>query len=131
MQGGLLKAGLISGGINSIRDAFDDADYYTQEKIADRLVAQGYTPEEAWVLAGSDADLFKGKSDLGALVGEGGLFSFLPEIPVGGLGKLASALSGGKSTFFRYPKETGIDTNNDGTVDVVVPAGTEIPGLDG
>ena len=125
--GGLLKAGLISGGINSIRDAFDDADYYTQEKIADRLVAQGYSPEEAWVLAGSDSNLFKGKSDLGALVGEGGLFSFLPEVPVGGLGKLANALSGGESTFFRYPKEAGIDTNNDGTADVVVPAGTEIP----
>jgi len=100
---GILQAGLLSGAANSIRDAIHDSEYYSQEAIAERLIQQGYSPEDAWYRAGNDPNLFKGKSDLGALVGEGGLFSFLPEVPVGPVAGLLDTLSGGTSTFYRYP----------------------------
>jgi hypothetical protein len=104
--GAALQAGLISGGINSVRDTFDDSDYYSREEIAKRYLAQGYTADDAWRLAGQDAML--NTTDLGALVGEGGLLSFIPRVPIGFIEDAEGFLFGTDAYYATLPDGTKI-----------------------
>ena len=104
--GTALQAGLISGGINSVRDTFDDSDYYTQEEIAKRYLAQGYTADDAWRMAGQDPML--NTTDLGALVGEGGLLSVVPRVPIGFIKGIEGLLTGTNAFYATLPDGTKI-----------------------
>ncbi|MEL0016628.1 MAG: hypothetical protein VW715_15515, partial [Rhodospirillales bacterium] len=104
--GAALQAGLISGGINSVRDTFYDSDYYSREEIAKRYLAQGYTADDAWRLAGQDAML--NTTDLGALVGEGGLLSFIPRVPIGFIKDAEGFLFGTDAYYATLPDGTKI-----------------------
>lgn len=74
-----LQAGLLQGGMQSLQDAMYDADYYSQEKIAARIRAgnPGMSVEESMSLALNDPNL--NRTNLGAIIGEGGLLPFIPE----------------------------------------------------
>lgn len=104
--GTALQAGLISGGINAVRDTFADSDYYTQKAIAERYMAQGYTADDAWRMAGQDPML--NTTDLGALVGEGGLLSVVPRLPIGFIKGIEGLLTGTNAYYATLPDGTEI-----------------------
>lgn len=77
----IMLAGFMEGGANAVKDFFDDAKWYSIEqqmkKIADKNpdLSQTELFERAMKMTGT------GVSDLGGLVGEGGLLSFIPKVP--------------------------------------------------
>ena len=79
-----LQSGLLQGGYQSFQDMLYDLEYYSPEKIAARYEQElGYSPAQAMEAALADASLYR--TNLGALIGEGGLLPFIPELNMGPL----------------------------------------------
>ena len=80
-----LLSGALQGGKQSFMDALYDADYYSQEKIAARMMMAdpNLTYEQAMANALNDPSYLK--TNLGAIIGEGGLLPFIPELDLSGV----------------------------------------------
>ena len=75
---GSLEKGLVSGGINSALNTWDEWKGNSQEAIADRLQYTDPTLSRADALEMALADPLLNTTDFGALIGKDGLFSAIP-----------------------------------------------------
>jgi hypothetical protein len=85
---GSLEKGLISGGLNSFKNAYDEYRLNSEENLADEYQFNNpdATREEAlaWANSPINADRLN-KTDLGALIGENGLLNFVPQLDTSGI----------------------------------------------
>ena len=99
----ILTQGVIQGGIASVKDFFDDNKFYSIEQQMKKI--QDANPDL------SEAELFEralemegtGVSDLGGLVGEGGLLPFIDKVPTTWFNKLIGGGSFDANSIFIGP----------------------------
>jgi hypothetical protein len=80
-----LEKGLVSGGINSLTNAYQEWNKNSLENLADQVeyTMPGIDRATAESFAAMNPDL--NKLDFGALIGEGGLLPFIPKLDVTGI----------------------------------------------
>ncbi len=119
--GSILQAGLLQGGMNSISNAWDALNNNTPEAIMDSIADQhradyikihgsaagyqGLSENQLFEIAMSQP--LVNKTNFGALIGEGGLLPFIPELDISGLAQLKETLTG-------YDNGTELFTGPDG-----------------
>ena len=100
-----LIAGATQGTKQSLMDVLYDMDYYSQDKIAARMMMAdpSLTEEQAMALALNDSNYLR--TNVGAIIGEGGLLPFIPELSLGGVANayegFDSAIGGWLPDIFR------------------------------
>jgi hypothetical protein len=89
---GSLKEGLLSGGLNSLTNAYQEWNKNSLENLADQVEYNipGIDRATAEAFAAMNTDL--NKLDFGALIGEGGLLPFIPKLDVTGIRGITDAV---------------------------------------
>jgi hypothetical protein len=119
-----LEKGLISGGINSALNTWDEWNNNSQEGIADQLQHQdpyAYPNTEAGRAAAMaealNSDLLN-TTDFGAIIGEGGLLPFIPRADLGFIRSITDPIGEGVDGLLN-----GFDLQDY----VILPDGTKVP----
>jgi hypothetical protein len=112
---GSLEKGLVSGGINSALNTWDEWKGNSQEAIADRLQYTDPTLSRADALEKALADPLLNTTDFGALIGKDGLFSSIPRADLTFLRNITDPIGDGLSGLLNGFKLDDVMQLPDGT----------------